>query len=939
MRVKTCTKKLTSFALAFALVLAGTGTFAGLNGAFSLNAKAAGEATTEAVVSGIIDPTDTSVNGVNGMAGKAFTLSLKDDAGASYTARFTAKTHNKNEGTYTVKLTNIYDYENNDILDQWLDANIMEGGVDLKTQKEMLLARVFGDPQSVKTDFYSLNDDYTMDGTFIAYGEYKADLSSYHSLNNGANSLITFYNSSGGTFTRSFQDVFNITSIDPGTKFYQTTDGNLPEEVTNTYPPYVIWNPYNKTLSYTQSDTNCVLQFNTADGTFSNIKDVNVDENGNPYAAVLPQYSDGGNSAVLKLEALRLIGQYSTSGYETSTGGTTFKDGLRDITMDFTRTENKENSGNSTITAYGLKARDVKIDETTFPDANFRAWVLEQSYGADGILTTEEVAYVTWINVGKSLDADEADKIADLTGIEYFTALRTLRCEYNQLTSLDVSNNTALTALYCNNNRLTELDVSHNTDLQTLWCFDNNLTSLDLSNNTDLTMLSCSSNQLTSLDVSHNTALTILYCFNNSLTSLDVSNNTALTTLNCSENQLTSFDVSHDTALTKLECYANQLTSLDVSNNTALGFLNCFNNALAELDLSHNIALTSLSCGSNNLTSLDLSNNTALTELNCRDNQLTALDLSNLENLVSFSCDGNVLSSIKLNFSKGTAGGKVLVLNGGRGTVNIAREDQAETLYGPLLLDFANNTVSLTNPTADGYTFTGWTITGDATQAEGTYGTDFTVGSGDSTITATWKQNFTVKYVDGLGNTLLEETVAEGSATPAYSGTPTREGYTFTGWTPTVAETVTADATYTATWEENAPSPLDYTITVALPCKMRWQGISGENITKTLGNVKIEYTSKQYGRFAGVALLVVDTSRLPDGKQIKVSIPNRNVTINVGGVDLTASVVAFEDTILDNSGSCQLRIDLVTDRSDLDYDTFFGKPITGSLAISVEELT
>ena len=32
---------------------------------------------------------------------------------------------------------------------------------------------------------------------------------------------------------------------------------------------------------------------------------------------------------------------------------------------------------------------DVEINETTFPDENFRNWVLAQSYGQDGTLTDE----------------------------------------------------------------------------------------------------------------------------------------------------------------------------------------------------------------------------------------------------------------------------------------------------------------------------------------------------------------------------------------------------------------------------------------------------------------------------------------------------------------------------------------------------------------------
>ncbi|MBO4579772.1 MAG: S-layer homology domain-containing protein [Clostridiales bacterium] len=120
----------------------------------------------------------------------------------------------------------------------------------------------------------------------------------------------------------------------------------------------------------------------------------------------------------------------------------------------------------------------------------------------------------------------ELEEIKDLTGIEYFTSLTVLDCYYNQLTSLDVSQNTALTDLRCNGNQLTSLDVSQNTALTSLDCSYNQLTSLDMSKNTLLTYLSCSENHsLTSLDVSKNTKLITLSCFKTELKSLDISQN------------------------------------------------------------------------------------------------------------------------------------------------------------------------------------------------------------------------------------------------------------------------------------------------------------------------------------------------------------------------------------------------------------------------------
>lgn len=311
------------------------------------------EATEEANVTGVIDQTDSNINSESG---RAFTLSLYDNLGYSYTARFTTKLLDESQGTYTVKLTNIYDSDQNDILDQWLNANIQDPSATeevINNEKEMLLARVFGDPDSTKTDNYTIGSDFTMAGSLISYKENTADLSTLgDTLQNGSDTIINF-----GGYSKSIKDIFGVSGIPAGTRFYQTTDGNLPEGAANTDPPYVLWNPYNKTLSYTQRDTNCVLQFNTADGTFSNIKDVNTYEDGSIYKTegnttdTTPKLSDGGNSAVLKLEALRLIGQYAGQGYRQAEGGTTFKDGLRDINIDFTRTENYMNGGNSTVGA------------------------------------------------------------------------------------------------------------------------------------------------------------------------------------------------------------------------------------------------------------------------------------------------------------------------------------------------------------------------------------------------------------------------------------------------------------------------------------------------------------------------------------------------------------------------------------------------------------
>ena len=73
---------------------------------------------------------------------------------------------------------------------------------------------------------------------------------------------------------------------------------------------------------------------------------------------------------------------------------------------------------------------------------------------------------------------------------------------------------------------------------------------------------------------------------------------------------------------------------------------------------------------------------------------------------------------------------------------------------------------------------------------------------------------YTVTYTDGVdGEEVFVDQVysdlRKDSTTPAFDGTPTRTGYTFAGWEPEVAETVTANATYTAKWTPVEPTRED----------------------------------------------------------------------------------------------------------------------------------
>lgn len=231
----------------------------------------------------------------------------------------------------------------------------------------------------------------------------------------------------------------------------------------------------------------------------------------------------------------------------------------------------------------------IKINEKNFPDENFRKFIqtgedydtkVKFDQNGDDWLSPEEIAAVTSI-------ACSYTGIHDLTGIKYFTSLKTLRCGTNNLKTLDLSGCTALTELYCGAVGLTTVDVSGCTALETLDC-DNSST-------------------LTVLNVEGCTSLKSLRCKNNGLTALDVSSCTALSNLDCRQNYLTTLNVSKNQALTVLECSNNLLETLDVSANSKLHGLDCKENTLETLDVSGNIELWWLDCSGNRLTSLDVS--------------------------------------------------------------------------------------------------------------------------------------------------------------------------------------------------------------------------------------------------------------------------------------------------------------------------------------------
>lgn len=118
------------------------------------------------------------------------------------------------------------------------------------------------------------------------------------------------------------------------------------------------------------------------------------------------------------------------------------------------------------------------------------------------------------------------------------------------------------------------------------------------------------------------------------------------------------------------------------------------------------------------------------------------------------------------------------------------------------------------DPTREGYKFVGW----EPEVAE-------TVTK-NVTYTAKWEKLYTVTYTDGVKGKAFKDQVYKdlesGTDTPKFDGKPTRKGYTFTGWSPKVTDTVTKDVTYVAQWKstkngkDNVPKTGDSEIVMVL---------------------------------------------------------------------------------------------------------------------------
>ena len=173
-------------------------------------------------------------------------------------------------------------------------------------------------------------------------------------------------------------------------------------------------------------------------------------------------------------------------------------------------------------------------DIIQFKDPNFLEALLSAHHldnenqnidtNGDGKISVNEAQNVTYLSLYDYTN-DKSFNITDLSEIKYFTSLEYLYCDCNQLTTLDLSQNTSLIEVECWGNRLISLTVNNCSSLRLLVCEENQLSTIDLSTNESLSHFECGWNNLETLDLSKNIELGSLNCEDNPLNKIILNRN------------------------------------------------------------------------------------------------------------------------------------------------------------------------------------------------------------------------------------------------------------------------------------------------------------------------------------------------------------------------------------------------------------------------------
>ena len=216
---------------------------------------------------------------------------------------------------------------------------------------------------------------------------------------------------------------------------------------------------------------------------------------------------------------------------------------------------------------------------------------------------------------------------------------------------------------------------------------------------------------------------------------------------------------------------------------------------------------------------------------------LTATEPATAPTKTGYTFDGWYLGDEKYDFSDAVEQNITLYANWEKNIYTVTYTDgvDGEEVFADQTyrVPFEDATPAFNGtPTRTDYVFAGWKPeVAEKVTENATYAAQWKEDKNNNGIPDENEDKYTVTYTDGVNN---EEVFADqvygnllsGTTTPAFNGTPTRDGYRFAGWNPAVADNVTESVTYAAQWTPR--TDLSYTVHYYL-----------KNTTKQVANDKM----------------------------------------------------------------------------------------------------
>lgn len=216
---------------------------------------------------------------------------------------------------------------------------------------------------------------------------------------------------------------------------------------------------------------------------------------------------------------------------------------------------------------------------------------------------------------------------------------------------------------------------------------------------------------------------------------------------------------------------------------------------------------------------------------------LTATEPATAPTKTGYTFDGWYLGDEKYDFSDAVEQNITLYANWKKNIYTVTYTDgvDGEEVFADQTyrVPFEDTTPAFKGTkTRAGYVFAGWKPeVAEKVTENATYAAQWKEDKNHNGIPDENDDKYTVTYTDGVNN---EEVFADqvygdllsGTATPAFKGNPTRDGYVFDGWKPAFSDTVTGNVTYVAQW--TARTDLSYTVHYYL-----------KNTTKQVANDKM----------------------------------------------------------------------------------------------------